>query len=62
MGESVDDASADSESGKRTGAGHKGDFGDVLPGFTIFGEFVLDKLKKFFGEVAGESISVFLVV
>lgn len=36
MGEGVDDGGADAEAGEGAGAGHKGNFGDVLPGLMIF--------------------------
>ncbi len=35
MGERVDDGSAYAESGKRAGARHKSDFGEILPGFLL---------------------------
>ena len=62
MGKSVDYGSTNAESGKGAGAGHKSDFGEVLPGFAVFGEFVMNELKEFFGEVASESVFVCLVV
>ena len=45
MGESVDNAGADTETGKRARARHKSNFGDVLPGLVMLGEFVVDVLK-----------------
>ena len=36
MGEGVNYRGADAEAGKRAGAGHKFDFGDVVPGFAVF--------------------------
>lgn len=37
MGEGVDDGGADAETGEGAGTGHKSDFGEVLPGFAVFG-------------------------
>ena len=45
VGKGVDYGGADAEAGKGAGAGHKLDFGDVLPGLVILGEFVVDVLK-----------------
>ena len=43
MGESVYYASADAKACKGAGAGHKSDFGDVLPSVIVFVEFVFDE-------------------
>ncbi len=51
MREGVDDGGADAQAGERTRAGHESDFGEVLPVFVVFGEFVVDKLKQFFGQI-----------
>lgn len=45
VGESVDDGGADAKAGKRAGAGHEGDFFNILPGLMIFLEFFMDELQ-----------------
>ncbi len=42
--ESIYDSGANSETSKRAWARHEGDFGEILPVFAIFGEFVVDEL------------------
>ena len=43
MSEGIDDAGADAKASERAGVGHKGDFGDVVPVFAVFLEFVVDE-------------------
>ena len=43
MSESVDDGGSDSEAGEGAGTGHVGDFGEVVPGFAVFLELVVDE-------------------
>ena len=50
MGEGIDHGGADAKAGEGAGTGHKSDFGEVLPSFAVFGEFIADKSKEFFGE------------
>lgn len=36
VGKGINDGSANAKTGKRTGAGHKGNLADVLPGLMFF--------------------------
>ena len=52
VGEGVDNGSADAKTGEGAGARHESDFGEIGPGFAVFGEFVSDEAEELFGEVA----------
>ena len=62
VGEGVDDGSADAQTGKRAGAGEKGNFCEVVPRFAVFGELVGNELMKTFGEVSAGLPFVLVVV
>lgn len=62
MGESVNYASANAKTSERAGAGHKDDFGNVLPGFAIFGELIFDEFEQFFGKIVCENMTIFVVI
>lgn len=62
VSESVDDGSSDAKTGKRTGAGHKGDFVDILPRFMFGGQSFVNETKEFFGKRIAEFMLIFCVV
>ena len=54
MSEGVYNSGTDAKPGERAGAGHKFYGGDIVPGFIIFGEFVVDEFDELLGEVVGK--------
>ncbi len=62
MCESVDDRSADAESGKRARTGHESDFGDVAKSTVILLQLVANESKELFGESIVKNITIFVVV
>ena len=62
MCESVDNRSADAESGKRARTGHESDFGDVVKSTVILLQLVANESKELFGESIVENIAIFMIV
>lgn len=62
MCESIDHGGADSESRERAGAGHKGDFGEVVESLVICCESVANETKETLGKVMAGVPFVFGVV
>lgn len=62
MGKGIDDGGANAQTGKRAGSGHKSDFGNILPGFVVFLEFIVNVFEEIFGEVATRIPLIDLIV
>ena len=62
VSEGINDRGADAEASEGARTRHESDFGEVGPGFAVFGEFVGDEAEEFFGEVAVGMPLVGLVV
>lgn len=62
VGKGINDGGADAKTGKRTGAGHKGDFVDILPCLMFGGQFFVNETKEFFGKRIAEFVLVLCVI
>lgn len=62
VGESIDDTSTNAKTSKGAGARHEGDLGDVMPSLVMFGEFVVNELKKLLSEIAVKIMAISVVV
>lgn len=62
VGKSVDDSSADAQTGERPWAREKSNFGDIAPIGGVFLEFVVNKTEDFFSHGGFELLLVGMII